>query len=91
MDGDTKSRVKSRTHKNKQKYPPGRPKKIKILKETPKKFDLCNSTTFIVSDNSSNGRRVDFDAVRDKNIPSGSMNIEENVCFFNFVIQVVYL
>ena len=35
--------------------------------------------------------KVDFNSVRDPNIPLGLMNYEENVCFFNCVIQVLYL
>ena len=34
--------------------------------------------------------KVDFNVVRDPNIPLGFINYGENVCFFNCVIQVLY-
>ena len=34
--------------------------------------------------------KIDFDVIRDPNIPLGLINYEENICFFNFVIQVLY-
>ena len=33
---------------------------------------------------------VDFNIIRDRNIPLGLVNYGENVCFFNSVIQVLY-
>ena len=34
--------------------------------------------------------KVDFNIIRDPNIPLGLVNYGENVCFFNSVIQVLY-
>ena len=34
--------------------------------------------------------KVDFNVVRDPNIPLGLLNYGENVCFFNSVIQILY-
>ena len=34
--------------------------------------------------------KTDFNVVRDPNIPLGLINYEENVCFFNSVIEVLY-
>ena len=35
-------------------------------------------------------RKVDFSIVRDPNIPLDLKNCGENVCFFKYVIQVLY-
>ena len=35
-------------------------------------------------------RKVDFNVVRDVNIPLGLINYEENICFFNSGIQLLY-
>ena len=34
--------------------------------------------------------QIDFNVVRDPNIPLGLINSRENVCFFNSVMQVLY-
>ena len=34
--------------------------------------------------------KIDFNVIRDPNIPLGLINHGENICFFNFVIQVLY-
>ena len=34
--------------------------------------------------------KVDFNVLRDPNIPLGPINYGENVCFFNSIIQVLY-
>ena len=56
----------------------GRPKKGKAFRGTPKKIDRRD---YGVSPSSQ---------VRDPNAPLGLLNLAENVCFFNSVVQVLY-
>ena len=60
----------------------GRPKKGRGFRGTPNKQENCDNRPDIHFNISSN--------IRDLNKPLGLLNLGENVCFFNSVIQVLY-